>query len=67
VKVLGAAENNLKDVAGEFPRGCLVVVSGSSGAGKSTRVYRILYHAFAGASYGSRQAPGLVRTLLVRD
>ena len=63
IKLMGAAENNLKDLDVEFPLGCLVAVSGVSGAGKSTLVNRILYPALARAIYGSREAPGAYKAL----
>src|SRR5512144_180096 len=63
IKLLGAAENNLKDVDVEIPLGCLVAVTGVSGAGKSTLVNRILYPALARALYGSREAPGAYKAL----
>jgi excinuclease ABC subunit A len=63
VKLLGAAENNLKDVDVEIPLGSLVSVTGVSGAGKSTLVNRILYPALARAIYGSREAPGTYKAL----
>jgi excinuclease ABC subunit A len=63
IKLLGAAENNLKDVDVEIPLGCLVAVTGVSGAGKSTLVNRILYPALARAIYGSREAPGAYKAL----
>jgi len=42
VRVVGAHENNLRDLDVEFPLGQLVVVSGVSGAGKTTLVRSVL-------------------------
>jgi excinuclease ABC subunit A len=53
ITVLGAKENNLKDVAAEFPLGLFICVTGVSGAGKSTLVNHILYPAVARALHGS--------------
>jgi excinuclease ABC subunit A len=47
ITVLGARENNLKDLAAEFPLGVFTCVTGVSGAGKSTLVNQILYPAAA--------------------
>lgn len=42
LEVIGAAENNLKQVDVKFPLGCFIVVSGVSGSGKSSLVNEIL-------------------------
>jgi excinuclease ABC subunit A len=51
--VVGARENNLKNVTVAFPLGLFVCVTGVSGAGKSTLVNQILYPAAARALHDS--------------
>ena len=43
LKVVGAAENNLRHIDVEFPLGTLTVVTGVSGSGKSSLVNEILF------------------------
>ena len=58
LKVIGAAENNLKNVTAEIPLGVLSCVTGVSGGGKSTFLIDTVYKAVARKLNGAREAPG---------
>lgn len=58
IKVLGARENNLKNIDVEFPLGVLTCVTGVSGSGKSSLVNEILHKHLARDLNRARCIPG---------
>lgn len=58
LKVVGAKENNLKNIDVEFPLGVLTCVTGVSGSGKSSLVNEILYKKLAKELNRARTIPG---------
>ena len=53
IRVLGAVENNLRDLDVSFPLGTFICVTGVSGAGKSTLVHDILFPAASRKIYSN--------------
>ncbi len=58
LKIVGASENNLKNVDVEIPLGKFVCVTGVSGSGKSSLVNEILFKAVSAKLYNSKDKPG---------
>lgn len=58
LEVIGAKENNLKNIKVKFPLGTFTCVTGVSGSGKSSLVNEILYKAIASNLYKTKEKPG---------
>ncbi|MDY5585646.1 MAG: excinuclease ABC subunit UvrA [Arcanobacterium sp.] len=62
--VLGARENNLRNVNVDFPLGVFTAVTGVSGSGKSSLVNTILYQVLANKLNKARHIPGRHKDIL---
>jgi excinuclease ABC subunit A len=58
ITVVGARENNLKNLTVKFPLGIMTVVTGVSGSGKSTLIKKILYPAVGRMNGSVGETPG---------
>lgn len=58
LRVIGAKQNNLKNINVDFPLGKFICVTGVSGSGKSSLVNEILYKALASELNGAKVKPG---------
>jgi len=58
IRIVGARENNLKDITAEIPLGRLVVITGVSGSGKSSLITNTLYPALSQRLLKSREPAG---------
>lgn len=64
IKIMGAYENNLKNINVDFPLGNFICVSGVSGSGKSTLVNEILYKSLANNLYKFKEKPGKCKKII---
>ncbi len=58
LKIIGAKENNLKNIDVSFPLGTFICITGVSGSGKSSLIFDILYNALKRYFYRSRAQVG---------
>lgn len=64
IKIVGAAENNLRKIDVEVPLGKLVCVTGVSGSGKSSLINEILYKGLVGPVNHAKVKPGKHKKIL---
>ena len=64
LKILGAAQNNLKNMNVEIPLGVFTCVTGVSGSGKSSLINEILYKRLARELNHARTIPGKHKDIL---
>lgn len=64
LKIIGAQENNLKNINVEIPLGVFVCITGVSGSGKSTLVEEILRKGLSAKIYHSKEVPGKHKEIL---
>ncbi|MCX6659445.1 MAG: excinuclease ABC subunit UvrA, partial [Candidatus Bathyarchaeota archaeon] len=62
--LLGASENNLKNIDVTIPLGTFACVTGVSGSGKSTFLNEVLYKTLAQKLQNSREKPGAHRAIV---
>ncbi|MEF2795942.1 MAG: excinuclease ABC subunit UvrA, partial [Hydrogeniiclostridium sp.] len=63
LRILGAAQNNLRGINVDIPLGKFVCVTGVSGSGKSSLINEILYKHLAAVLNGARSRPGKFRQI----
>ncbi len=64
LRIVGAKQNNLKNINATIPLGKLVCITGVSGSGKSSLINEILYKHLASELNGAKTKPGLHREIL---
>ena len=64
LQIIGASENNLKNIDVEIPLGKFVCVTGVSGSGKSSLVNEVLNKALVSELYKGKEKPGRHKKIL---
>jgi excinuclease ABC subunit A len=67
LSILGATENNLRDVSVDLPLGRFTAITGVSGSGKSTLINDILSRALSRHFFNAKTAPGKHRAIIGMD
>ena len=67
LKIIGARENNLKNIDAEIPLGEFVCITGVSGSGKSSLINEILYKRLVTELNGARKVAGAHTDILGID
>ncbi|MFA5745404.1 MAG: excinuclease ABC subunit UvrA [archaeon] len=65
LKVIGASENNLKQINLDIPTGVLTCITGVSGSGKSSLVYETIYPFLMNKFYDSKMDVGKVKEIII--
>lgn len=63
LSIIGATENNLKDISVSFPLRTFICVTGVSGSGKSSLIHDVLYTALARRFYSVTERAGKFREI----
>ena len=63
LKIIGASQNNLRNIDVEIPLGEFVCVTGVSGSGKSSLINEILYKYLAAELNGAKTRPGSYKAI----
>ncbi|MEM0465600.1 MAG: excinuclease ABC subunit UvrA [Candidatus Pacearchaeota archaeon] len=67
IEIIGAKENNLKNINVKIPTGIFVCITGVSGSGKSTLVNEILYKSLMKQFFDSKETPGKHDKILLNN
>ena len=63
LRIVGASQNNLKNITVDIPLGEFVCVTGVSGSGKSSLINEILYKTLAAELNGAKTRPGACKEI----